>query len=65
MRRSVAFSAGLIVLAATCVAAQSRNTKVHNDRKKFQDRDFWIYNDLPKGIAEAKKTRKPLLIVFR
>ena len=26
---------------------------------------FWIYNDLPKGFAEAKKTGKPLLVVLR
>ena len=25
----------------------------------------WIYNDLPAGFAEAKKTGKPLLVVFR
>ena len=25
----------------------------------------WVYNDLPAGFAEAKKTGKPLLIVFR
>ena len=25
----------------------------------------WIYNDLGAGFAEAKKTGKPLLVVFR
>ncbi len=25
----------------------------------------WIYGDLAAGFAEAKKTKKPLLVVFR
>jgi hypothetical protein len=25
----------------------------------------WIYNDLDRGFAEAKKTGKPLLVVLR
>ncbi len=27
--------------------------------------DFWIYDDLDLGFAQAKKTGKPLLLVFR
>ena len=26
---------------------------------------FWIYNDLPKARAEAERTGKPLLVIFR
>src|SRR5581483_4583663 len=26
---------------------------------------YWIYNDLPKGLAEAKATGKPLLVILR
>ena len=26
---------------------------------------FWIYNDLAKGIVEAKKTGKPILVILR
>jgi hypothetical protein len=25
----------------------------------------WIYNDFAKGLAEAKKSGKPLVVVFR
>jgi len=25
----------------------------------------WIYDDLPKGFAEAKRTGRPLMVVFR
>ncbi|MBC7853612.1 MAG: PDZ domain-containing protein [Pirellulaceae bacterium] len=45
--------------------AQDRETKVRNDRKNVEEEGRWIYNDLPKGIAEAKKTGKPLLVIFR
>ena len=40
--------------------AQDRETKVRNDRKNVEEEGRWIYNDLPKGIAQAKKTGKPL-----
>ena len=50
---------------AAGVTAQDRETKVRNDRKNVEEAGRWIYNDLPKGIAEAKKTGKPLLVIFR
>ena len=37
-------------------------------KKSLNDVDLvgnWIYDDLPAGYDEAKKTGKPLLIVFR
>ncbi len=55
-----------ITLASVVPAfAQDRETKVRNDRAKFETSPDWIYNDLPKGIATAKETDKPLLVVFR
>lgn len=54
-----------VVATAGHVSAQDRETKVRNDRKEILADGTWIYNDLPKGIAEAKRTGKPLLIVFR
>ena len=55
-----------ITLASVVPAfAQDRETKVRNDRAKFETSAEWIYNDLPKGIATAKETGKPLLVVFR
>jgi serine protease Do len=53
-----------LALAAP-VLAQDRETKVRNDKKNVEEDGRWIYNDLPKGIAEAKKTGKPLLVIFR
>lgn len=55
--------AALTVISAA--VAQDRQTKVLNDRAKVEASGFWIYNDLPKGIEQARKTGKPLLVVFR
>jgi hypothetical protein len=47
------------------VSAQSREQKVRDDRKKVEAEGFWIYNDLAKGLAEARRTGKPLLVTLR
>jgi hypothetical protein len=47
------------------VWAQSREEKVRADRAKVEAEGFWIYNDLARGFAEAKKSNKPLLVVLR
>lgn len=52
----------MLVAAAT---AQDRNTRVLNDRSRVLDDGYWIYNNLEKGYEEAKRTGKPLLVVFR
>lgn len=53
------------ILAASPGFAQDRETKVRNDRKNVEGDGYWIYNDLPKGFSEARKTGKPLLVVLR
>jgi hypothetical protein len=56
----------VVWLALSCVAgAQSREEKVRADRRKVEAEGFWIYGDLAKGFAEAKKSGKPLLVVLR
>ena len=49
----------------TLVVLDDRDTKVRNDRKDVLDAGTWIYNDLAKGIDEAKKSGKPLLVTVR
>ena len=44
---------------------QTREEKVRNDRKKVEGEGFWIYNDLAKGLREAKESGKPLIVVLR
>jgi hypothetical protein len=55
----------LAVALPCCVRAQEREKKVRADRKAVEDEGYWIYNDLPKGFAEAAKTGKPLLVTLR
>jgi len=45
--------------------AQTRDEKVRNDKAKVETEGFWIYNDLQRAFAEAKKTGKPMLVLFR
>ncbi len=47
------------------VQGQSREEKVRRDREKVLADGFWIYNDLEKGFAEAKRTGKPIVVVLR
>ena len=57
---------GAILLSAPALnAAEDRRERVLNDRAEVEASGQWIYNDLPKGIAEAARTRKPMLVVFR
>ncbi|MEX0716698.1 MAG: Trx7/PDZ domain-containing (seleno)protein [Planctomycetaceae bacterium] len=45
--------------------AQDRETKVRTDRQAVEEDGYWIYNDLPKAVAEAKRQGKPLLVTLR
>lgn len=59
----------LTLLAAsmltTVAPAQSREEKVRDDLKKVTAEGFWIYNDIPRAFAEAKRTGKPIVVVLR
>ena len=64
MRRCAGLALGSLFLSALTAAAD-RDTKVRDDVKTVKATGLWIYNDLPAGYAEARRTGKPLLIVFR
>jgi len=53
------------MLLAGALLAGERDEKVKHDRSTFKTLDGWIYNDLGRGIKEAKKSGKPLLVVYR
>ncbi|MCH7988867.1 MAG: PDZ domain-containing protein [Planctomycetes bacterium] len=55
---------GLVAVAGP-IEAQTREQKVRADRDKVVAEGFWIYNDFEKGLAKAKETGKPLLVVLR
>ncbi|ADG69827.1 PDZ/DHR/GLGF domain protein [Planctopirus limnophila DSM 3776] len=43
----------------------TREEKVRADKAKVESEGFWIYNDLARGLEQAKKTGKPLVVVLR
>lgn len=55
----------LVLVMVETTAAQDRDTKVRNDREAFKNNERWVYNSLDDGLAEARRTGKPLLVVFR
>lgn len=70
---SVAKSSSHLVLVALLLltsipahaAPPDRDTKVRNDRTEKQADGYWVYNDLPAGLAAARQQNKPLLVVLR
>src|SRR2546423_3135118 len=46
-------------------SSQTREEKVRNDKAKVEAGGYWIYNDVPKAFAEAKRTGKPIVAVMR
>lgn len=65
MRRAAIWSGVFAAAAGSVLQAQDRRTQVLNDRKTVEAAGDWIYNDLERGRAEALKTGKPMLVVFR
>ncbi len=57
--------AAAAAVAPNLVGAQTREQKVRKDKAKVEADGFWIYNNLAKGIDEAKSSGKPLLVVLR
>lgn len=65
MVQTAVFSLGILVVTSGVVVAQPRDDKVRADKKKVEAEGFWIYNDFERGLAEAKKTGKPILVALR
>ena len=63
-RRIAALVFGALLLAGSPLAAQDKNPL--RDKLKDTAADAaWVYDDIDQGFAEAKKTGKPMLVVFR
>jgi hypothetical protein len=57
-----------LVLAAACLAilgAAQDKEKLRTALKDTEVKGDWIYDDLDAGYAAAKKSGKPMMIVFR
>lgn len=63
---TVAMTLAFGIFTSPSLAAQrGEGQRVLDDRERMLESDTWIYGDLERGIQEARKTGKPLLIVFR
>lgn len=66
MQRTTCVVISLSLMAATTADAQNkREQQVRDDLARITGQDFWIYNDVEAGFAEAKETGKPVLVTFR
>jgi hypothetical protein len=65
-KKALALSLIVIFLPSLLLAqGKTREQKVRDDRKKVEADGFWIYNDLPRAFAEARRSGKPMLVVLR
>ena len=55
----------LFALSVFISTAADRDTMVRTDRTNVVAAGKWVYNDLARGIDEAKRTGKPMLVVVR
>ena len=55
----------LLLLTVPALAQNPREKKVRDDKVKVEADGYWIYNDFPKAVAEAKKTNKPIVAILR
>lgn len=65
MSRTMVLMLIVLLMLPTSVTAQTREEKVRDDRKKVEADGYWIYNDLARGVAEAKQSGKPMLVILR
>ena len=55
----------LLFTFAAGAAGPTRDQMVLTDRDDVLGGGKWIYNDVTKGLAEAKRTGQPLVVVLR
>lgn len=67
MKAAFLLPLAVLVLATSALAqaVKDREGAVRQDRSAMENDARWIYNDVERGFAEAKRTGKPLLVVLR
>ena len=67
LSRRVVFWVSLVIGVGVSHAAavKDREGAVRGDKAAMENDARWIYNEVDRGFAEAKKTGKPLLVVLR
>jgi len=53
------------LLLATTLAHADDKTQLRAALKDSEPKGDWIYDDLAKGFADAKRTNRPLMVVLR
>ena len=61
--KKAAWPFALLLLGA--LWGQDPNKEMQKSLKDTDIHASWIYNDIDAGFAEAKKSGRPLLVVFR
>jgi hypothetical protein len=59
---------GHATLLIACLAAAPQDASKESLKAALKDADVpasWIYDDISAGFAEARKSGKPMLVVFR
>ena len=54
-----------VAVAGLALLAPQDKEKLRTALKDTEVKGDWIYDDLDAGFAEAKKSGKPMMIVFR
>ena len=62
--RIIAFLAFFSLFASTTQAQNKRDIAVRNDKEQVAETS-WFYDDLETAIDAARKSKRPLMIVFR
>ncbi|MBM3875712.1 MAG: hypothetical protein FJ386_03220 [Verrucomicrobia bacterium] len=65
LQRTILLTGLLLAGTGALDAAENRLERVQKDRADVTAGGLWVYNDLNQGFAEARRTGKPLAIVFR
>lgn len=67
VRTFIAASVATLLLCGPAYGEEklTRKDQVLRDKEVVGEDESWVYNDLEAGLAEAKRTGKAMLIVFR
>jgi hypothetical protein len=63
--RFLCFGLAVALASLDAAAVKDREGAVRKDKATMENDARWIYNDVDRGFAEAKRTGKPLLVVLR
>ncbi len=64
-RLALTLALGTFLAWTPALAAQPAQPDLQKQLKDTEIGAHWIYDDIPKGFAEAKRSGKPLFVLFR